>query len=96
MTGERWDSREQRVDVDARRVWKAHSQPIVTSTAAAFIRQPWLNRVAAGTTNRFWFAETASRDGLATPPVSEEVSASSARTFGSRNRDLIVEGFFNG
>jgi hypothetical protein len=67
VTGERWDSREQRVDVDARRVWKAHSQPIVTSTAAAFIRQLCLNRVAAGTTNRFWFAETASRDGLATP-----------------------------
>lgn len=45
VTSERWDSREQRVDVDARCVWKADSQPIVSSTAAAFIRNAWLNRL---------------------------------------------------
>jgi DNA-directed RNA polymerase subunit RPC12/RpoP len=45
VTGERWSSRVQRVDVDARCVWKADSQPIITSTAAAFIRSAWLNRV---------------------------------------------------
>lgn len=44
VTGERWDSREQRVDVDKRCVWKSDSLPMETSTAAAFIRELWLNR----------------------------------------------------
>lgn len=45
VTGERWDSRLQRVDVDKRCVWKADSAPIVTSMASAFIREKWLNRL---------------------------------------------------
>lgn len=45
VTSDRWDSRLQRVDVDASRsVWKSDSQPIVTSMASAFIRERWLNR----------------------------------------------------
>lgn len=44
VTGDRWESRENRVDVDARCVWKADSQPIATSTAASYIRDVWLNR----------------------------------------------------
>lgn len=44
VTEERWSSRYQRVDVDKRSVWKCDSRPIVTSTAAAFIREMWLNR----------------------------------------------------
>lgn len=45
VTGERWETRMQRVDVDKRCVWKSDSQPIVTSTAAAFMRDAWLNRL---------------------------------------------------
>lgn len=45
VTGERWDHRAQRVDVNKRCVWKSASQPMVTSTAASFIRDAWLNRV---------------------------------------------------
>lgn len=44
ITGDRWESREQRIDVDKRCVWKSDSQPIQTSTAAAFIRESWLSR----------------------------------------------------
>lgn len=44
VTEDRWSSRLQRVDVDKRCVWKADSRPIVTTTAAAFIRDAWLNR----------------------------------------------------
>lgn len=44
VTGERWDTRQQRVDVDRQCVWKADSRPIMTSTAATFIRELWLNR----------------------------------------------------
>lgn len=45
VTGERWETRMQRVDVAKRCVWKSDSQPIFTSTAAAFIRDAWLNKV---------------------------------------------------
>jgi DNA-directed RNA polymerase subunit RPC12/RpoP len=45
VTGDRWESREQRHDVEKRCVWKSDSQPVVTSTAAAFIRDAWLNKV---------------------------------------------------
>lgn len=45
VTDDRWSSRLQRVDVDARCVWKSTTEPIVTSTAAAFLRERWLNRV---------------------------------------------------
>ena len=45
VTGDRWESRMQRVDVDKRCVWKSDSQPIVTSIASAYIRELWLNRL---------------------------------------------------
>lgn len=44
ITDDRWDSRSQRIDVEKRCVWKSDSQPITTSTAAAFLRERWLNR----------------------------------------------------
>lgn len=44
VTGDRWSSREQRIDVEKRCVWKSHSQPMMTTTASAFIRDSWLNR----------------------------------------------------
>lgn len=45
VTGDRWESRTQRIDVEKRCVWKADSRPIQTTTAAAFIRDAWLNRM---------------------------------------------------
>ena len=44
VTGDRWDSRKQRVTVGRRSVWKADSQPIMTTTASMFIRDRWINR----------------------------------------------------
>lgn len=44
ITGDRWDSRMDRVDVAQRCVWKADDRPVQTSIAAAFIRDRWLNR----------------------------------------------------
>jgi len=44
VTGDRWETRSQRHDVAKRNVWKADSRPAVTTTAAEFIRQRWLNR----------------------------------------------------
>jgi DNA-directed RNA polymerase subunit RPC12/RpoP len=45
VTGERWDTRHQRVDVPARHVWKSNVTPgAQTSTAAWFIRERWANR----------------------------------------------------
>ena len=44
VTGDRWDSREQRVDVKGQSVWKADSRPISTSTAGAFLREKWMRR----------------------------------------------------
>ena len=48
VTGDRWTSRMQRVDVDKRCVWKHDSQPIVTSIASAYIRDLWLGRLEVG------------------------------------------------
>lgn len=46
VTGDRWDGRNnQRHDVAKSCVWKSPEAPMVTSTAAAFIREKWLNRV---------------------------------------------------
>jgi len=46
VTEDRWTSRNvARHDVDKRCVWKADSQPIMTSTAAHYIRSLWLNRL---------------------------------------------------
>jgi DNA-directed RNA polymerase subunit RPC12/RpoP len=48
ITGERWDSRHgddrSRDALRPRRVWKADALPAVTSSAAEFIRQRWLDR----------------------------------------------------
>ena len=43
ITGDRWSSRDQKVEVDKRRVWKHNVLPMQTSTASAFIRDKWLN-----------------------------------------------------
>ncbi len=45
VTGVRWESRRQRIDVDKHSVWKADSQPIFTTTAAAWMRERWLSRL---------------------------------------------------
>lgn len=44
VTGDRWSSRAQRVNVDKRCVWKSDSLKMKTSTAGEFIRQSWLNK----------------------------------------------------
>lgn len=44
VTSDRWEHRMQRIDVDRRMVWKSDSQPIITTTAAAFMREKWLSR----------------------------------------------------
>lgn len=44
VTGDRWDSRQQRVDVKGQSVWKSDSRPITTSTAGAFLREKWIER----------------------------------------------------
>lgn len=45
VTGDRWSSRAQRVDVDIRRVWKHDVLQMQTATASAFIRQLWLEKL---------------------------------------------------
>ena len=44
ITGERWDTRYGRTEVSGRCVWAIEGHPIVTSTAAMFLRDRWLNR----------------------------------------------------
>ena len=44
VTGDRWDTRAQRIDVKGGSVWKADSLPITTSSASAHLRERWLNR----------------------------------------------------
>ena len=44
VTSDRWDHRLQRVNVDKRSVWKSDVRPIITSTAAALMRERWLSR----------------------------------------------------
>lgn len=44
VTGERWSSRHQRVDVEPRYVWAHQSIGAQTSSASHFIRSRWLNR----------------------------------------------------
>lgn len=48
VTGERWDSKQQRINVERRHVWKADSLPMATTTAAEFIRNRWLNSLSSG------------------------------------------------
>lgn len=43
ITGERWDSRAQRVDVSTRCVWKHSVLQMRTTIASEFIRQKWLD-----------------------------------------------------
>lgn len=47
VTEVRWESRNNavRIDVDKRCVWKADSQPIITSIASTFIREKWLDKL---------------------------------------------------
>lgn len=48
VTGERWDSRygsDKTRAARPRRVWKANALPAVTSSAAEFIRQRWLEKL---------------------------------------------------
>lgn len=44
ITGDRWEGREQRVDVDKRCVWKSDVLQMKTSIASQFLRDAWLNR----------------------------------------------------
>lgn len=44
ITSERWDSSFETVNVSPRCVWTSDNIPLVTSTAALFIRDRWLNR----------------------------------------------------
>jgi len=44
ITGDRWDTRSQRVNVDKRCVWRSDAVPATTSVASVFIRDAWLNR----------------------------------------------------
>lgn len=44
VTGERWSSRADRIDVDKRNVWKSGVIQAKTTTASTFIRDLWLNR----------------------------------------------------
>lgn len=44
ITGDRWDSRQDRVQVEPRCVWKSDVLKAKTSTTSAFIRDLWLNR----------------------------------------------------
>lgn len=44
VTGERYSSDHETHTVGRRQVWKSACQPIMTSTASAFIRDLWLNR----------------------------------------------------
>lgn len=44
VTEDRWSSRGQRIDVSKMSVWKSQRAPIMTTTAAHFVRERWLNR----------------------------------------------------
>ena len=46
VTDDRWDSTNTGKSKAAAkaRVWKAHGQPIVTTSASVFLREKWLNR----------------------------------------------------
>ena len=44
VTGERWDGRANRINVEPRCVWKSSVLQMKSSTAAQFIRDAWLNR----------------------------------------------------
>ena len=45
ITDDRWDHREQRVDVEKRCVWKAEGHPMPTSKSSLYIRNKWLERL---------------------------------------------------
>jgi DNA-directed RNA polymerase subunit RPC12/RpoP len=48
VTGDRWSTRDQRIDVERKHIWKSDSLPMATSTAGEFLRQRWLNLVQFG------------------------------------------------
>lgn len=43
VTEDRFDHRQQRINVQKMCVWKSASAPIITSIASHFIREKWLN-----------------------------------------------------
>lgn len=43
ITSDRWDGRYERVEVSTERVWKDTHVSAQTSSAAAFLREKWLN-----------------------------------------------------
>ena len=43
ITGDRWETRMQRVDIEKKKVWKHNVLQMQTSTASEFIREKWLN-----------------------------------------------------
>jgi DNA-directed RNA polymerase subunit RPC12/RpoP len=45
VTDDRWETRAQRIDVSKQCVWKSDSHPMRTTTAAAFIRELWLEKL---------------------------------------------------
>jgi DNA-directed RNA polymerase subunit RPC12/RpoP len=48
VTGDRWSTRDQRVEVEKKHIWKSDSLPMITNTAGEFLRQRWLNLVQSG------------------------------------------------
>lgn len=44
ITDDRWDPKEQRIDVEARCVWKSNVLRVQMSSVSAFLRDSWLNR----------------------------------------------------
>jgi len=44
VTGDRWDSKYGRIDVEKRNVWTHSSVKMETSSVSHFLRERWLNR----------------------------------------------------
>jgi DNA-directed RNA polymerase subunit RPC12/RpoP len=48
VTDVRWNSSSKQIKVSPKCVWKSEKEPIVTSTAAYFIREAWLSKLDSG------------------------------------------------
>lgn len=48
VTGDRWSTRDQRVEVERKHIWKSDSLPMATTTAGEFIRARWMNLIQSG------------------------------------------------
>lgn len=44
ITSERWDGRYERIDVAKHSTWRKANTPIISNTAAQFMRDRWLNK----------------------------------------------------